>query len=501
MVDEVGQGPGITAAGGTLTPLRRVKAILGGSAGNLVEWYDWFAYSAFTLYFADHFFPKGDQTAQLLQAAAIFAVGFLARPIGAWAMGVYADRIGRRAALALAVALMSLGSFAIAFIPSYATIGVWAPACLMLARVLQGLSVGGEYGASATYMSEMAGKSRRGFWSSFQYVTLIMGQLAATVVLLVLQHTLTKAELSEWGWRIPFAIGGVLAVVVFWVQTSLEESASFKNVAPEHREKIAPSHMRWVLGLLVVALAACAAVFNMGLPLTAAMSWSVAILVVWQLSFAAPLFARHPREVPIVVGLTAAGSLAFYAYTTYMPKFLVNTAGFTKDAATAVSAGSLLVYMCVNPIMGHLSDRFGRRATLIGAFSLGTLLTYPIFTALSTTHSQWAAFGLVTSLCLIHSGYSSVSAVVKSELFPAAIRGLGVALPYAIGNTIFGGTAEYVALWFKKQSTDNALYLQVFGTGSLEGVFFLYVSAVMFVALIISVRLRDTNKTSLIEED
>ena len=484
-----------------MTSAGRIRAILGGSAGNLVEWYDWFAYSAFTLYFADHFFPKGDRTAQLLQAAAIFAVGFLARPIGAWAMGFYADRFGRRAALVACVALMSLGSFAIAFIPSYATIGVWAPACLMLARVLQGLSVGGEYGASATYMSEMAGKSRRGFWSSFQYVTLIMGQLAATVVLLVLQHTLSKTELTEWGWRIPFAIGGVLAVVVFWVQTSLEESASFKNVAPEQREKIAPAHMRWVLGLLVVALAACAAVFNMGLPLTAAMCWSVAILVVWQLSFAAPLFARHPREVPIVVGLTAAGSLAFYAYTTYMPKFLVNTAGFTKDAATAVSAGSLLVYMCANPLMGHLSDKYGRKATLTGAFALGTLFTYPIFTLLSQTHSAWAAFGLVTTLCLIHSGYSSVSAVVKSELFPAAIRGLGVALPYAIGNTIFGGTAEYVALWFKKQSTDNALYMQVFGTHSLEGVFFLYVSAVMFVALVISIRLRNTNVTSLIEED
>jgi len=500
MVDEAGQGPGIAvAAASTLSPLRRIKAILGGSAGNLVEWYDWFAYSAFTLYFADHFFPKGDQTAQLLQAAAIFAVGFLARPIGAWAMGVYADRIGRRAALALAVALMSLGSFAIAFIPSYSNIGVWAPISLMLARVLQGLSVGGEYGASATYMSEMAGKSSRGFWSSFQYVTLIGGQLLATMVLLTLQHTLTKAELSEWGWRVPFAIGGVLALVVFWVQTSLEESASFKNVAPEQREKIAPNHMRWVLGLLAVALAISAALFASGNP--NAMTLSVAVLVAWQLSFAGPLFMKHPREVPIVVGLTAAGSLAFYAYTTYMPKFLVNTAGFTKDAATAVSAGSLLVYMCMNPVMGHLSDRFGRKTTLITAFGLGTLLTYPIFTAISHTQTQWAAFGLVTSLCLIHSGYSSVSAVVKSELFPAAIRGLGVALPYAIGNTIFGGTAEYVALWFKKQSTDNALYHQVFGTGSLEGVFFLYVSAVMFVALIISVRLRDTNKTSLIEED
>jgi MHS family alpha-ketoglutarate permease-like MFS transporter len=473
-------GPGLSAVG-------RVKAILGGSAGNLVEWYDWFAYSAFTLYFADHFFPKGDQTAQLLQAAAVFAVGFLARPVGAWAMGHYADRVGRRASLALAVALMSLGSFAIALIPSFAVIGAWAPAALMAARVLQGLSVGGQYGTSATYMSEMAGRTRRGFWSSFQYVTLIMGQLLATLVLIVLQNTLSKAQLSDWGWRIPFVIGGVLAIAVFVVQLRLEESASIRNVPEAERARLSPRHVRWMLGLLAVALAVCAMLFSLGLPLNTAMSWSVAVLVVWQLSLAAPLLARHPVETLMVAGLTAAGSLAFYAYTTYMPKFLVNTAHFAKDTATAVSAGSLLVYMCFQPVMGLVSDRLGRRTTLIVAFGLGALLTFPIFTALSRAPSAWAAFGLATALCLIHSGYSSVSAVVKSELFPAAVRALGVALPYAIANTVFGGTAEYVALWFKTQK--------------LESGFYVYVSVVMAAALLIALRLRNTNARSLILED
>src|SRR5579864_6192823 len=214
---------------GGMSGVKRLKAILGGSAGNLVEWYDWFAYSSTSLYFAVHFFPKGDATAQQLQTAAVFAAGFIARPAGAWLMGVYADRAGRRAALTLSVALMSLGSFAIAILPTYAQVGVLAQLGLLAARLVQGLSLGGEYGASATYMSEMAGKSHRGFWSSFQYTSLIGGQVAALLVLVVIQHTLSKADLAAWGWRIPFAIGGVLAIVVFWISTGLDETRAYLN--------------------------------------------------------------------------------------------------------------------------------------------------------------------------------------------------------------------------------------------------------------------------------
>ena len=473
---------GITA--GAMTPMRRVRAILGGSAGNLVEWYDWFVYSAFTLYFADHFFPKGDQTAQLLQAAAVFAVGFLARPIGAWAMGSYADRAGRRAALTLAVGLMSLGSFAIALIPSYAAIGVWAPVCLIAARVVQGLSIGGEYGAAATYLSEMAGRAHRGFWSSFQYVTLLMGQLGATVVLLILQHTLSETQLQDWGWRVPFAVGGVLALAVFWVQANLEESPQFAMLAKTERARLDPRHMRWVLGLLGVALAICAALFASHHP--SAMGLSVAVLVVWQLSFAAPLVKRHPVEVLMVLGLTAAGALSFYAYTTYLPKFLVNTAGFSKDAAAGISAGSLFLYMCVQPLMGHLSDLWGRRTMIMLTFGLGTLATYPLFVALGHTTTIAPALAIATAFCLIHSGYAAVNSVVKAELFPTAIRTMGVALPYAIANTVFGGTADYVALWFKSVDVANGFYV--------------YVSAMMGVAFLIALRMRDTNASAHMED-
>ena len=425
----------------TMTPWARIKAILGGSAGNLVEWYDWFAYTSTSLYFAKHFFPGEDPVGQQLQTAAIFAAGFIARPLGAWLMGVYADKAGRRAALTLSVALMSAGSFAIAILPVYAQVGIWAQLALLACRLVQGLSLGGEYGASATYMSEMSGAKRRGFWSSFQYMTLVGGQLTALLVLVILQHTLSPADLEAWGWRVPFFIGGLLAVVVFYIRTGLEETRSYIQAAEGDAKR--------------------------GSTLA--------------------LVQDHPREFAAIMALTAAGSLAFYAYTTYMQKFLVNTSGFTKDTATGIMAGVLILYMLVQPLMGWLSDHVGRKYTIAVGLGLGALATYPVMSAIAVATSPLAAFGLIMILVLCHSGYSAVNAAVKAELFPAHIRALGVALPYALANAIFGGTAEYAAGWMKKLGH--------------ESVFYGYVAVVMLVAAVVAARLRNTNKTSLILED
>jgi MHS family alpha-ketoglutarate permease-like MFS transporter len=423
-----------------LTPFARLKAILGGSAGNLVEWYDWFAYASFSLYFSKVFFPEdSDQTTQLLKTAAIFAVGFLARPIGAWLMGLYADRAGRRAALTVAVASMSVGSFTIAVTPGYAEIGTLAPMVLLAARVLQGLSVGGEYGASATYMSEMAGKDRRGFWSSFQYVTLIAGQLIALAVLIVLQRMLSAEDLQAWGWRVPFFIGGGLAIIVFWIRTGIHESHSWVNRDPEKRAE------------------------TMG------------------------MFMRYPREALMIMGLTASGSLAFYAYTTYMQKFLVNTAGFTKNEATEINAITVIVFMLVQPVFGWLSDIVGRKKMMILATGGGALAAYPVFSAIATTDSFAVATVLILVALMLLSAYTSISAVIKAELFPAHVRALGVALPYALANAVFGGTSEYVALWFKQQS--------------VEHYFFIYVAVMSVQAFLISLAMRDTKAKSLILED
>lgn len=425
----------------TKTTGGRIKSIIGGSLGNLVEWYDWYVYSAFSLYFSGAFFPKGDQTAQLLNTAGVFALGFLMRPIGGWLMGTYADKHGRKKALTASVLLMSLGSLIITITPGYKTIGVMAPLLLVLARVIQGISVGGEYGTSATYLSEMASRKHRGFYSSFQYVTLIMGQLLALGLLILLQRIfLTEQQLHNWGWRIAFGIGAFLAVVTMYLRRSLQESASFST------EKGQTNTHGTIAEL-----------------------------------------AKHPKAVLTVIGLTAGGTLAFYTFTTYMQKFLVDTSGFSKAGATLISSLTLLVFMLLQPLFGLLSDSIGRKPLLIGFGVLGTITTIPVLTLLGSTKDAWLAFGLILAALVIVSGYTSINAVVKAELFPANIRALGVGFPYAIAVSIFGGSAEYVALGFK--TLHHAQW------------FYWYVTICIALSLVLYITMRDTRKHSKMEEE
>jgi len=415
----------------------RLRAVFGGSAGNLVEWFDWYTYSAAALYFAPIFFPNDDRTGQLLQTAAVFAVGFFARPVGAWLMGVYADRVGRKAALTLSVTLMCAGSLAIALTPGAASIGIAAPALLLVARIFQGLSLGGEYGASATYISEMAGSRYRGFWSSFHYVTLIGGQLTALGILIILQRLLSQAEMAAWGWRIPFVIGAGLAIVAYWLRRHMQESPSFIRAA------------------------------------RGAARGSIS-----------KMLAEHPREILTVLGFTSGGSIIFYVYTTYMQKFLVNTSGFSKDQATEISALSLIAFMAAQPLCGWLSDKVGRKPMMLIAFGGGTLLTWPVMSGVAATRSPGVAFALIFAAMLIQSCYTSISAVVKAELFPTTVRTLGVAVPYALANAAFGGTAEYVALWFKTIGAETGFYI--------------YASALTAISFLVTLSMRDTRRHSRI---
>jgi MHS family alpha-ketoglutarate permease-like MFS transporter len=415
--------------------------IFKGSVGNLIEWYDWYVYSAFAVYFSAEFFPKGDPTSQLLNTAAIFAVGFLMRPIGSLLMGRYADRHGRRAALTLSITVMAGGSLIIACTPSYESIGIMAPIILVLARLLQGLSLGGEYGTSATYLSEMASSGRRGFYSSFQYVTLVAGQMVALGVQIVLQQLLSEPDMKAWGWRIPFIIGAMGAVAVLWLRRTMDESEQFSNIKSQKRES----------------------------------AGTIRALM------------KHPKAVLTVVGLTLGGTVAFYTYTTYLQKFMVNTVGLPKEVVSWINFVALLIFVVLQPIAGLLSDKIGRRPLLMAFGILGTLLTAPIFFFMEKTTEPIVAFLLMMVGLIIVTGYTSINAIVKAELFPTEIRALGVGLPYALTVAIFGGTAEFIALWLKSIG--------------MESLFYFYVAGCIAISFITYWRMDESSKTSQIEAE
>ena len=417
-----------TAPGYTFAEKRqRIFAIIAASSGNLVERFDFYVYAFCAVYFAPSFFPKSDPTTQLLNTAGVFAAGFLMRPIGGWLFGRIADRNGRKTAMVTSVTLMCLGSLIIACLPTYASIGAAAPALLLLARLIQGLSVGGEYGTTATYMSEVAMRGQRGFFSSFQYVTLIGGQLLAVLAVVLLQQLLSDAELKAWGWRIPFVLGAVTAVVALLLRRTLQETTTAKARSSEVAGSVAE------------------------------------------------IFRNHKAAFFTVVGYTAGGSLIFYTFTTYMQKYLVNSAGMSIKTASNVMTLCLFLYMCMQPLFGALSDRIGRRNNMLLFGGLGALTTVPILTTLQTISSPFAAGVLITVALAIVSFYTSVGGIVKAEMFPPEVRALGVGLSYAVGNALFGGTAEYIALGLKSMGFASAFYW--------------YVTAMTVIAFLVSLRL------------
>ena len=423
---------------------KRIKSIFIGSVGNLIEWYDFYAYSAFALYFAGSFFPKSDPVAEQLSAALVFAFGFLVRPVGGWLFGAMADRYGRKSALTWSVLLMCFGSLMIAVVPPYATIGAFATVVLVIARLLQGLSLGGEYGTSATYLSEMADADNRGFYSSFQYVTLIGGQLTAIIVLFVLQQFMQIDILKAWGWRIPFFIGAILAVIGYYMRSTLKETSQFE--------------------------AAKAIAVKGG---------SLSRLL------------QHPKEVLLVIGLTLGGTTAFYTFTTTMQKVLQINVGLTPQTTTAVVFITLLFAVILQPLYGALSDRIGRRPLLLFFGIAGTIFTVPLLSSINALpkgdpSSFYYAIFYICAAWVFVAGYTSINAVVKAELFPTHIRALGVGLPYALTVAIFGGTADSVELTFKSWG-----HQEYYGW---------YLTACIFVSLLVYALMRDTKKNSVIDK-
>ncbi|WP_336288266.1 MULTISPECIES: MFS family transporter [unclassified Bartonella] len=418
---------------------KRVLSIVSSASGNLVEWYDFYVYSFTSIYFASQFFPSdGDVVTELLKSSAVFFIGFLMRPIGGWLFGLIADRYGRKRSMLISIFMMCGGSFLIAILPTYEAIGSTAAVLLLLLRMVQGLSVGGEYGTTATYMSEVALKNRRGFFSSFQYATLIGGQLLASLVMFVLALYLTEDQLKLWGWRIPFAIGGLGAIVAIYLRRSLHETTT-----KESRSKQQAGSLR---GLL----------------------------------------RNHGKAFFLVMCFTAGGSLTFYTYTTYMQKYLITTTGFDKHTATTIMTIALFVFMLIQPIFGFLADKIGTKISLLIWSTLSIICTIPALKIIGSTDNKLVALLILVGMFCIMSFYTSVSGIVKAEMFPSSVRAMGVGLSYAIANALFGGSAESVALQFKKMGYD---------------VFHFYIAGMMIIAFIAIVLMPDARKKGYLQGD
>ncbi|MFJ9616147.1 MFS transporter [Streptomyces noursei] len=396
------------APGGDRPP-SRLRQLAAASIGNAVEWYDWYAYSFLAVYFADQIFPKGagNSLVPLLSTFAVFAVGFFMRPIGGLLMGAVADRRGRRAALTLTILLMGGGSLLVALTPTYAATGVLAPIVLVVARLVQGLSVGGEFAASTTFLVESAGPGRRGLFASFQYVSTTAGQLLAAGTGALLAALLTEDQMGRWGWRIAFLLGALLSLLGLWIRRGARETLTRDPDA-----------------------AGAGAGRSAGRP---------------------GLFEglrRYPRQSLLICGITAGGTIAYYTWTTYLPTYAQVNAGFDKGDALTVGTLSLAFFALLQPLGGLLSDRIGRKPMLL-VFALGFAVS-----AVPLLHLVTDAFvSLLLVQCagmVLLTGYTSIAAAVNAELFPARVRAAGIGFPYSLTVALFGGTAPYVGTWFKQ---------------------------------------------------
>ncbi|GAA2311249.1 MFS transporter [Nonomuraea roseoviolacea subsp. roseoviolacea] len=379
-------------------PRSRVRQLMAASVGNVVEWFDWYTYSFLAIYFSKQIFPETDNSlVPLLSGFAVFAVGFFMRPLGGLLVGAFADRFGRKAAMTFTIILMGGGSLLLAVTPTYAAAGVLAPIVLTLARLIQGLSVGGEFAAATTFLVESAPPGRRGLFSSFQYVSTTIGQLLASGLAALLAKSLSEADMSSYGWRIPFVVGAVISLVGLWIRKGAEETSA---VAEEIREGKAERP----------------ALFE--------------------------FLVRYPTKAALIVGITVAGTVSYYTWTTFLPTYAQLTVKFDKADALTVGTISLLFFMVLQPLLGMLSDRIGRKPMLI-VFGLAFLiLPVPLLGMLS---NSFASLLFVQCLGMVFLGcYTSIAAAINSELFPTRVRAAGVGFPYSLTVAIFGGTAPLI---------------------------------------------------------
>ena len=416
------------------------RQLIAGTIGHAVEFFDFLAYTYLAVYFASSFFPSDSSNSlvPLLNSFGVFAVGFLARPLAGLFIGNFADRFGRRRAMSLSITMMGGGSLLIAACPTYAQIGVLAPTVLVIARVLQGLSAGGEYTSASAFLVESAPPGRRGVYSSFMCVASSIGKLVTLGFIAVLVPLLGKEAMIEYGWRIPFAVGALAALVAWWIRQGTDEtlSATESTKAAGHKS-----------------------------PFDA--------------------LRRYPRQALQVFALTSGIAVGQYLWATYMTTYFEIRNGASATAALVVGVVALSLYIMFQPLAGGLSDKIGRKPVLY-VFGMGSALTtVPLL--MITSANPWALLFMQLSGLLILSFATSVLSAVMVEMFPPYVRAAGLGFPYSLSVALFGGTIPIVATAL--QEADRAEYLGW------------YVAAVSLITFIAAVTLRETSKADIFTSD
>lgn len=389
-----------TTAQATDKPAAGTLAVAAAIAGNTLEWFDFTVYGLFSIYIAKAFFPAGSELASLLLTLATYGVGFVLRPIGALMLGQYADRAGRRAALTLIILLMLIGSAIIAFAPTYARIGAAAPALIVLARLIQGFSVGGEMGGATAYLIETAPADRRGLYASWQYAGQAGAALGGALLAFGLTRLLGAEAVYDWGWRVPFILGLSIAPIGLYLRAKVPETPAFLRAQRAGRAPVA---------------------------------------LLWR---------DHRGALLACFCLTIQLTACTYLLVIYMPTFAVHALGVSTDTAFRAASVASLLYLVMNPIAGRLSDSIGRPRQMLAASLALAIFAYPAFLVMARYPSAPVLTAVSALMVMLLSMYTGSSASQMGEMFPPAVRSTGLSLSYNIAVPIFGGFAPYFVTRF-----------------------------------------------------
>lgn len=421
-------------APGAVSLRSKKKSLLASTVGNVLEWYEWSAYAVLAPFIAVAMFDQGDPLSALLSTLAVFAVGFLMRPLGGIVFGRIADRRGRKFVLVTTMLMMAAGSLAIGLMPTYATIGAWASLVLLAARVLQGFAHGGESATAYSYVGEIAPPHRRGMWGSVAFIAIFGGSVIAYTLGGVLTSTLSESAVGEWGWRVPFLLGALLALVALYLRRDMDESDVFEadraRDAAAEEEGTAPSPARTSRAGVV-------------------------------------------RAVLVMIAMVSGITAAHYTWTSYVSTYAITQQGMDPGTAYWMSVAAQVIALVSLPFWGLLSDRIGRRPMLLFFAVLMFALQYPLTRMI--TDQGWTLLVATSVALLVVSAPAAILSAILSESFPTRVRTQGIGFAYSLSVAVFGGTAPYLNQLFGNLGADWVFGVYIMALCALTGLSCLFI--------------------------